>query len=120
MLELRKELIKGLKEHTGLNVYLPYQEISGLTFPLITLEMSVADGERTLNHGVVSYSVSFDIYIYADSVEELLNNEQIKKYFHLVGMRCTYESNPSLSHHWYKQYQFECEVWVRKEDYIIL
>ena len=120
MLELRKEISRGLKQHTGLNVYLPYQQISGLTFPLITLEMQVLDNEQTLNHKVISYSVTFDVYLYTDNVEELLSNETIKEYFHLLGMRCSYESQPSKSHHKYRQYQFQCELQVKNDNYIIL
>ena len=69
MLELRKEINRGLKQYTGLNVYLPYQELNGeLQFPLITLEMQVADSRQNLNHKVMSYSITFDIYLYANSV----------------------------------------------------
>lgn len=120
MLELRKEIINGLKLKTGLDIYLPYQEIGGLEFPLLTLEMQVADDERNLDKEVYSYSVKFDVHLYADDVEEILTNELVKEYFHSLGIRCTYESSPTLSHHWYKQYQFECEVRVLHENYIIL
>lgn len=120
MIELRKEVNRGLKQYTGLNVYLPYQEIGELQFPLITLEMQVADDRQNLNHKVMSYSITFDIYLYANSVEELLNNTKVKEYFYSLGMRCSYESQPSKSHHWYKQYQFKCELQVKNDNYIIL
>lgn len=120
MLELRREINRGLKEHTGLNVYLPQQEISGLVFPLLTLEMEVSDNERTLSKEVYSYTIKFDVHLYTDDIEEILSNDSVKEYFHSLGIRCTYESNPSKSHHWYKQYQFECEVRIKNEDYIIL
>lgn len=120
MLDLRKEIIKGLKLKTGLQVYHPYQEIGGLVFPLLTLEMTVADDERNLNKEVYSYTVKFDIHLYADDIEEVLTNGLVKEYFQSLGIRCTYESSPTLSHHWYKQYQFECEVRVMNENYIIL
>ena len=100
MLELRKEITRGLKQHTGLNVYLPYQEIAGLQFPLISLEMQVADGRRNLNHGTLTYSVKFDVYMYSDDVEQLLQDGSIKDYFNTLGIKCIYESQPSKSHHW--------------------
>lgn len=120
MLELRKEIIQGLRQATDLNIYTPYQEIAGLLFPLITLEMEVADDVRNLSKEIFSYSVKFDIHLYMDDVEELLTNDSIKEYFHSLGIRCTYESSVSKSHHWYKQYRFECEITIKDEDYIII
>lgn len=120
MLELRKEIISGLKNLTQLNIYHPYQEVGGLLFPLLTLEMEVSDSERNLDKEVYSYKVKFDIHLYADDVQEVLTNGLVKEYFHSLGIKCTYESSPTLSHHWYKQYQFECEVAIQGNDYIIL
>lgn len=120
LINLRKEIISGLKEKTGLNIYHPYQEVGGLLFPLLTLEMTVADDERNLDKEVYSYKVKFDIHLYADNIEEVLTNGLVKEYFHSLGIRCTYESSPTLSHHWYKQYQFECEVVIKGKNYIIL
>lgn len=120
MLELRKEITRGLKQSTGLNVYLPYQEIAGLQFPLITLELQVSDGRQNLNHGTLTYTVRFDVYFYSEDVEELLRNDSIREYFNTLGIKCIYESQPSKSHHWYRQYQFECEIQVKNENYIIL
>jgi hypothetical protein len=121
MLELRKEITRGLKQSTGLNVYLPYQEIAGLHFPLITLEMQVSDGRQNLNHETLTYTVRFDVYLYSEDVEELFTHgESIREYFKTQGLKCIYESQPSKSHHWYRQYQFECVIQVRNENYIIL
>ena len=120
MLELRKEITRGLKQSTGLNVYLPYQEIAGLQFPLITLELQVSDGRQNLNHDTLTYTVRFDVYFYSEDVEELLRNDSIREYFNTLGIKCIYESQPSKSHHWYRQYQFECEIQVKNGNYIIL
>ena len=56
MIGFRKFINEGLAEHTGLMVYLPQQDMSGLTesdFPLITLDMEFQDGVRTYNQEVV-------------------------------------------------------------------
>lgn len=120
MINLRKEVISGLSNFTGLNVYLPYQEIGGLQFPLITFDMLVVDGRQNLNHGILTYSVTFDVYLYQEDVTELLQNNSIKEYFKTLGIKCSYESQPSKSHHWYRQYRFTCEIEIKNENYIIL
>ena len=120
MLEFKKEILSGLRDFTGLSIYLPQQEIGNIVFPLLTLEMEVSDDETTLDHKVRTHAVKFDIFFYSDDIEEVLTNSAIKQYFHSLGFRCTYESNPGKTHHWYKQYQFECVVYIKDEDYIIL
>ena len=120
LLELRKEITKGLKNYTSLNVYLPYQEIGGLTFPLLTLELEVSDNERTLNRETVTYTVKFDVYLYSDNINELISNNKVREYFNSLGIKCSYESKPSKSHHWYKQYRFECDVRIDDNNNYIL
>lgn len=121
MIELKKSVSRGLREALALEVYLPSQEIGGLYFPLLTLEITQTDNGQSLNHGIISYNVTFDVYLYADKADYILTHEHlIKEYFNALGIRLNYESQVSKSHHWYKQYQFTCRMQVKNENYIIL
>lgn len=113
MIGFRKFINEGLAEHTGLKVYLPQQEMSGLTesdFPLITLDMEFQDGVRTYNQEVVTQKVYIEVYLYASDIEEIVLNESIVQYFSKTGLTKVRESQVGRAHHWYKSYQFKADV----------
>lgn len=113
MIEFRKLINEGLAEHTGLMIYLPQQEMSGLTesdFPLITLDMEFQDGVRTYNQEVVTQKVYIEVYLYASDIEEVVLNGSIVQYFSKTGLTKVRESQVGRTHHWYKSYQFKADV----------
>lgn len=122
MLGLRELINEELTRETELSVYLPDQEMSGLTeddFPLITLDMESQDGVRTYNKEVVTQIVQVEVYVYGPK-EEIIFNESIAKTFSKLGFLKVHESKLGKTHHWYKNYRFKANV--RKTpagDYLI-
>ncbi len=123
MVEFRQLINTELMDDTGVNVYLPYQEMSGLTeddFPLITLEVEYQDGARTYNNQVITQIVYVEVYLYAPSIEAVLLNESIVQYFAKRGFTKVRESKVGRTHHWYKSYQFKAHVQKDEQgNYII-
>jgi hypothetical protein len=91
MQSIRENLIEGLKENTGLEVYFLMPPVNiNVSLPLIVLE-EVNNLDHFYEDEFEIASITYDISVYADkAIDILVFEEVIDKYMKRIGMKKSY------------------------------